>query len=61
MAWQRVDAHAVDPQLPVEVRAGGEAGVAHGGDDLALGDGVADGDIDAREVPVAGHDAPAVI
>src|SRR3954452_24634150 len=55
-----VDRRAVDARLEVHVRAEAVARAARRADDLALRDALADGDADARLVPVTGRQAAAV-
>src|SRR5919112_4245958 len=55
-----VHGRAVDARLEVHVRAEAVARTARGADDLALGDALADGDPDARLVPVTRREAAAV-
>ena len=58
---ERVDWRTVDPDLEVDVRACRVARISGVGDQLALGDGLADADRHARVVPVGGGEAVAVV
>src|SRR3954454_1615194 len=55
-----VDRRPVDARLEVDVRAEAVPRAARGADHLALGDALADGDADARLVPVARRESAAV-
>ena len=57
----RVDAHAVQPHLVVEVGRERKARVAREGDDLAAAHALALADVDLREVAVRGFVAVAVV
>ena len=52
---------AVDMDFEVKVGAGGEAGAAGGGDDLALADALALAAAETREVGVDGGSAASVV
>ena len=58
---KRVLAHAVDRDLPVQMRAGGVAGRADITDRLALGDLLAGGDRDGTHVAIERGDAVAMV
>src|SRR5262245_46561341 len=57
----RVDRLAIDAGLVVQVRAGGATSRADPADDLANVHRLADLDVDARQVSVAGREAAAVL
>src|SRR6516225_306058 len=56
-----VDGFAVDPRFIMQMRAGGAAGRADLADHLSDPDGVADLDVDLREMAVAGRKPVAMV